>query len=110
VEGNKGIDPFFTGRGAGSAKFALAEAKASFGLNSLAVDSLGYRQGSRNFFLSRLQWAGRTDLMSAFYQGDVEFFRGFEKSRRLVRFNPNAFVNDANFRTNKVAIIMLSDE
>src|SRR5262249_52410244 len=59
--GNQGIDLVFSGGPAG--RFALAEAKASRSLSSLKEDVLGIRQGSREFFATRLQRGGRLDLL-----------------------------------------------
>jgi len=94
--GNQGIDLEFVGVGQNQGRLALAEAKASPGLGSLKKDVLGIRQGSREFFQTRADRAGRIDVVDAIDQGVVDFFGGFARSDRLFRFN---FQKSANFRT-----------
>src|SRR5215831_5019922 len=72
-------------------RFALAEAKASPGLGSLATDASKIRQGSADFFRTRLQKAGRADLVTELGRGNVDLFGGFAGSGRLFEFNPNVF-------------------
>ncbi len=98
IRGNQGIDLAFSGRGSNAGRFALAEAKASPGLGSLSRDSLGIRQGSRDFFLTRLKRAGRQDLIHQFKMGNVDLFGGFQRSGRLFQLNPDIFKRDINFR------------
>jgi hypothetical protein len=95
--GNRGMDLVFSGTGHNASRFALAEAKASGSLGSLKVDRLGIRQGSFDFFDSRLQRAGRFDLQHALQAGNVELFGGFLRSNRLFRFDPILFQRNVNF-------------
>ncbi len=103
--GNQGIDLAFSNGPGG--RFALAEAKSSRGLGSLSVDSLGIRQGSFDFFSTRLQRAGRTDLLNQLNAGNVDLFGGFSGSGRLFQFDPNVFVRNINFRTSPAAATLL---
>jgi hypothetical protein len=80
-------------------RFAMAEAKASYGLKSLELDSLGIRQGSYRFFETRLQRAGCVDMLNALQSGEVDLYGGFGGSGRLFQFDPNLFFRDANFST-----------
>lgn len=95
--GNQGIDLAFSGSGRNAGRFALAEAKASGSLGSLKVDSLGIRQGSFDFFDTRLQRAGRFDLQQQLQAGNVDLFGGFMKSGRLFQFDPILFQRNVNF-------------
>ena len=97
--GNQGIDLSFTGIGQNTGRFALAEAKASGGLGSLSRDALGIRQGSFRFFETRLERAGRIDLLDELGAGNVDLFGGFQGSNRLFQFDPVDFFDDVNFRT-----------
>jgi hypothetical protein len=87
----------FAGRGHTAGRFALAEAKASAGLGSLKVDRLGIRQGSFDFFDTRLQRAGRFDLQGQLHAGNVDLFGGFLRSNRLYQFDPILFSRNVNF-------------
>jgi hypothetical protein len=97
--GNQGIDLFFEGVDQNAGRFALAEAKASPGLGSLATDASEIRQGSRDFFMTRLERAGRADLVTALRGGNVDLFGGFAGSGRLFEFNPNVFTRNESLRT-----------
>ncbi len=124
TRGNQGIDLIFEGVGPNAGKFALAEAKASRGLSALKKDKLGIRQGSLDFFITRLERAGpeydhiRTLLANG--TGMVELFGGFAGglvrrtaklkagtggfvNGRLYRFNPAHFNTTANFRKTPAA-------
>jgi len=98
IKGNQGIDLSFKGTGTNAGRFALAEAKRSPGLGSLSTDSLGIRQGSFEFFSTRLQRAGRTDLLLQLDDGNVDLFGGFQRSNRLFQFDPDIFIENVNFR------------
>jgi RHS repeat-associated protein len=97
--GNQGIDLAFAGTGTNAGRFALAEAKASAGLGSLRVDSLGIRQGSVLFFDTRLGRAGELALQQQLQAGNVDLFGGFAGSGRLFQFDPVLFRRNVNFRT-----------
>ncbi|EDL62241.1 polymorphic toxin-type HINT domain-containing protein [Gimesia maris] len=99
INGNQGIDLTFSGTGNNAGRFALAEAKSSPGLGSLSRDSLGIRQGSFDFFQTRLERGGRTDLLLQLESGNVDLFGGFQRSGRLFQFDPEIFIRDVNFRT-----------
>ncbi|QDU14179.1 hypothetical protein CA11_19830 [Gimesia maris] len=99
INGNQGIDLALSGTGNNAGRFALAEAKRSPGLGSLTRDSLGIRQGSFDFFQTRLERAGRTDLLLQLESGNVDLFGGFQRSGRLFQFDPDIFIRDVNFRT-----------
>jgi hypothetical protein len=79
----------------------------------LSTDGLGIRQGSREFFRTRLFRAGRTDLREAMFDGKVDLFGGFAGKYvdgklpygRLFRFNLNIFTKAENLRTTPGAVI-----
>ncbi len=109
--GNQGIDLRFSARSEEGPRFALAEAKESAGLNSLKVDSLGIRQGSNDFFRTRLQRAidqdpesrALQDLLDALEDGDAALFGGFRRSGRLFQFDPEVFRRNVDFRKDRGA-------
>ncbi len=103
ISGNQGIALSFRGTGQNAGRFALAEAKRSPGLGSLSRDTLGIRQGSLNFFETRLQRAGRTDLLMQLEAGNVDLFGGFQRSGRLFQFDPAIFIRNENLRTTRGA-------
>jgi hypothetical protein len=105
--GNQGIDLSFTGTGQNAGRFALAEAKVSSGLGSLKVDSLGIRQGSFDYFDTRLQRAGEFSLQQQLQMGNVDLFGGFQKSGRLFLFDPTIFQRNVNFITTPGAAILI---
>ncbi len=105
--GNQGIDLWFNGSAHNVGRFALGEAKASTGLGSLARDAAGIRQGSFEFFNTRLQRGGRLDLQQQLQSGNVDLFGGFSgpiangtfPKGKLYQFDPLIFNTDVNFRT-----------
>ena len=105
--GNQGIDLAFSGTGGNAGRFALAEAKLSGSLGSLKVDSLGIRQGSFDFFDTRLQRAGRFDLQQQLQSGNVDLFGGFANSGRLFQFDPILFPRNVNFSTTPGAATLI---
>lgn len=105
--GNQGIDLTFKGVRPGTMRVALAEAKAGKGLGLLEVDSLGIRQGSYMLFETRLQRAGRLDLLQELQSGNAELFGGFAESKRLFRFDPVAFFQNENFKKTPGAAILV---
>jgi RHS repeat-associated protein len=105
--GNRGIDLVFEGKGQNAGRIGLAEAKASRGLGSLAVDTQGIRQGSYRFFETRLQRGGRLDLLQLLQSGNADLFGGFSGSGRLYQFNPAIFFEDVNFKTTPGAAILV---
>jgi RHS repeat-associated protein len=116
--GNQGIDLVFRGVGPNSGKFALAEAKASSGLASLALDTRGIRQGSRKFFESRLAraraWgdpAQRPFIRQVYRElkrNNVELFGYFNNGNKLFRFDPTIFIKDVNFNRSRRAAIKIN--
>ncbi|QDH70172.1 hypothetical protein [Marilutibacter alkalisoli] len=104
--GNQGVDLWFTGSGNNVGRYALAEAKASTSLSSLSVDAAGIRQGSFEFFNTRLQRGGRLDLQSELLSGNVDLYGGFSgpivrgsfPQGRLFQFDPLIYYTDVNFR------------
>jgi hypothetical protein len=72
------------------------------GTVSLKVDTQLIRQGSIDFFRTRLIRGGRLDLAAELRAGRVDMFGGFAGSRRLFRFN---FKTNANFRIDRGAAI-----
>jgi RHS repeat-associated protein len=105
--GNQGIDLVFEGKGPIAGRIGLAEAKASRGLGSLAVDTQGIRQGSYRFFETRLQRGGRLDLLGLLQSGNADLFGGFSGSGRLYQFNPTIFFEDVNFKATPGAAILV---
>jgi hypothetical protein len=107
--GNQGIDLTFRGLGENAGRFALAEAKASSGLGSLGVDSLGIRQGSYEFFRTRLARGiayGDSsaeglyrEIYGALRSGNADIFANFAGSDRLFHLDPGIFRRYVNFRT-----------
>lgn len=106
-KGNQGIDLTFKGVRPGTMRIALAEAKAGGGLGLLEVEELGIRQGSYLFFETRLQRAGRLDLLQELQSGNAELFGGFAKSKRLFRFDPVAYFRNENFKKNPGAATLV---
>jgi RHS repeat-associated protein len=103
--GNQGIDLVF--RRGDTGRLALAEAKYSGGLGSLAKDTLGIRQGSFRFFETRLERAGRFDLLDKLRSGSVDLYGGFYRSGKLYRFDAAVFYSNVNFRLTQGAAILL---
>jgi RHS repeat-associated protein len=105
-EGNHGIDLYFRGTGSNSGRIAFLESKASGSLSSLSTDVLGIRQGSYEFFRTRLARAivkGDPAMRNAYRQmygmlrgGQADMLGYFGGSSRLIRFN---FNRNANFRS-----------
>jgi len=116
--GNQGIDLYFHGIGGNAGRFALAEAKASSGLGSLVVDRLGIRQGSHEFFRTRLARAiaygdpAQKTLYRSIYRslrsGRVDLLGFFYGSNQLFRFNPSLFKRKVNFKTTPGAAIQIN--
>jgi hypothetical protein len=105
--GNQGVDLWFRGTGVNTGRIGLAEAKASSGLGSLTRDTLGIRQGSYDFFDTRLQRGGRLDLLNELRTGNADLFGGFSGSGRLYQFDPLLFSRDVNFRTTPGAATLI---
>ncbi|RYH45204.1 MAG: hypothetical protein EON54_16790 [Alcaligenaceae bacterium] len=114
-KGNQGVDLWFNGVGNKTGRFGLAEAKASSSLASLERDTLGIRQGSFEFFNTRLQRGGRLDLQRELQSGNTDLFGGFSgrfvnggfPDGKLYQFDPLLFATDVNFRTTPGAAIRL---
>jgi hypothetical protein len=106
--GNQGIDLSFRGVGKNTGRYALAEAKASSGLSSLETDALGIRQGSYEFFRTRLARGiayGDSspkllykDMYRALRSGQVDLYGSFAGSDRFFMFDPNIYTRSVNFR------------
>jgi hypothetical protein len=115
--GNQGIDLAFKGTGTNNGRYALAEAKASSGLGALKNDMFGIRQGSYEFFRTRLARGiayGDTNMRPVYrslYEelrtGGVDLYGGFAGSDRLFKFDPNVFNRTVNFRTTPNAATMV---
>jgi hypothetical protein len=106
ASGNQGIDLAFdrTARGVlkGRSKLAFAEAKKSASRSSLKTDRLGIRQGSFDFFDTRLSRAGRLDLRGQLRAGKADLYGGFAgrnppQTGRLFQFNADVFKTYVNF-------------
>jgi hypothetical protein len=65
----------------------------------LKVDSLGIRQGSFDFFDTRLGRAGEFELQAQLRAGNVDLFGGFARGGRLFQFDPLLFGRTVNFGT-----------
>jgi RHS repeat-associated protein len=104
--GNQGIDLHFEGLFENAGRHALAEAKRSGSLASLKRDVHLVRQGSFDFFASRLTNAGRQDLLGVL-NTDVDMFVSLARSDRLFRVNPAHFITDANFRRDRQALTLI---
>jgi hypothetical protein len=115
--GNQGIDLRFRGVRANAGRLGLAEAKASAGLRALDVDAFGIRQGSYEFFRTRLargiaygdpaQEHLYRQMYSALRSGQVDLFGYFAGSDRLFQFNPNLFNRNANLRSTPGAAVLV---
>jgi hypothetical protein len=113
--GNEGIDLFFEGVGDNVGRIALAEAKAGSGLGRLVSDSLGIRQGSYEFFRTRLArgiaWGDPAkralyrSLYGSLRSGQADLFGYFAGNRRLYLFDPGLFPTSVNFRSTPGAAI-----
>lgn len=107
-QSNHGLDLIFRGVDGNAGRFALAEAKAGAGLGKLVTDSQGIRQGSYEFFRTRLKRgiihgdpnarALYRTLYSALRAGQADLFAGFAKNNSLFRLNPRFFRENVNFR------------
>jgi hypothetical protein len=107
--GNQGIDLTFRGTAENTGRYALAEAKAGSGLGTLSTDALGIRQGSYEFFRTRLArgiaYGDRAskpfyrEVYGALRQGDVDLLGSFAGGNRPpLRFDPSLFERSVDFR------------
>jgi hypothetical protein len=113
--GNEGIDLSFRGTGPNAGRYALVEAKASSGLAALQTDVLGIRQGSYEFFRTRLARGIAygdpsskllyKDMYSALRSGQADLYGSFAGSDRFFLFDPAVYQRTANFRTTPGAAV-----